>query len=326
MVTMRDIAALFNVSVATVSRVLNGQTNPQGHTAQRILRAAREMGYFPNAAARTLKTNRSFNLGILYEDEIHHEYFSLLIESIRTAAEACGYDITFLHRSAKVSYLEYARHRGLDGVIVLQATFDSPEVLQLVSDSLPCVAIDYEYACCSCVVSDHYHGIYQLVKHAAEMGHRKIAYVHGQDGYITAKRVAAFFQACAELGLTVPPGYIQPGAYHDPAAAALATDRLLALDNRPSCILYSDDYSCLGAIARLEKRGVSIPRDIAIAGYDGIMLSTVLRPRLTSYRQDVQTKGKEAVRLLIESIEAPPHLRKPVLQVVKGELQAGGTC
>lgn len=325
MVTLKDIANLCNVSVATVSRALNGQSDVNSNTAKRIRRLAQEMGYYPNAAARALKTNRSYNIGILYEDEIHHEYFSLLIDRIRTSAEQKGYDITFLSKSKQTAYYEHAKYRGLDGVIILQATFEAPEVMQLAGSDLPCVAIDYQYTCCPCVISNHHSSIDQLVRHAYERGYRKIAFVHGQPGYITDQRVNGFYKTCCSLGLNVPEGYVQAAFYHEPQSNAEATKRLLALPDPPSCILYPDDYSCLGAFTQLERAGLSIPDDIGIIGYDGIMLSTVIRPRLTTYKQDVQKKGEMAVELLISQIEAPGVRPKDECVVVSGQLVPGGT-
>ena len=325
MVTLKDIATKCNVSVATVSRALNGQSASTGATTKRILQTAREMGYFPNAAARALKTNRSYNIGILYEDEIHHEYFSLMIDKIKMAAESKGYDITFLCKSKTTSYYEHARYRGLDGVVLLQADFSSPEVLQLAKGDLPCVAINHTYDFCSCVLSDNQDSVITLVRHAAECGHRKIAFVHGQlKGYATLERLKGFRKACRELLLEVPDTYLVPAAYHDPQAAANATRMLMSLDDKPTCILYPDDYSCLGAIIELEKMGLSIPGDIAIIGYDGIMLSSVLRPKLTTYRQNVIEMGLAAVNLLTDIIENGKN--SSIRHVmIPGTLQQGGT-
>lgn len=324
-VTLKDIANLCNVSVATVSRALNGQVDSNNQTAKRIRRIAQEMGYFPNAAARALKTNRSYNIGVLYEDEIHHEYFSLLIDRIRSAAGQKGYDITFLNKSKANSYYEHAKYRCLDGVIILQAAFQHPEVVKLASSDLPCVAIDYNYDCCSCVLSDNQNSMMQLVQYAYEKGHRKIAFVHGQgDGYVTVQRLNGFYKACLALGIVVPDEYVVPSAYHDPASTSEATKKLLALENRPTCIFYPDDYSCLGALSRLEKAGLSAPEDISIAGYDGIMLSTVLRPKLTTYHQDVQKMGETAVELLVKSIDAGDEKEVEHI-IVPGSIQPGGT-
>lgn len=325
MVTLKDIAALCNVSVATVSRALNGQTDKNNPTALRICKMAQEMGYFPNAAARALKTNRSYNIGILYEDEIHHEYFSMMIDTMKLAAEAKGYDITFLSKTNTTNYYDRAKYRCMDGVILLQASFVSPAVVHLVQSDLPCVAVDYEYDCCPCVLGDNQNSIAQLIHLAYQKGHRKIAFVHGQsDGYVTEQRLAGFYKACASLGLIVPEYYVIEAAYHDPAAAALATHRLLTTEDAPTCILYPDDYSCLGAYTELEKMERSIPKDVSIIGYDGIMLSAVLRPQLTTYRQDVQRMGKEAVHLLTKAIETPETSANEHV-IIPGVVQQGGT-
>ena len=101
MVRLKDIAEACGVSVATVSRALNGLTNENKERTAMICQAAREMGYYPNAAARTLKTSRSFNIGILYEERLNHEYFSSLLDDLRGAAEEHGYDLTLLGQNTE---------------------------------------------------------------------------------------------------------------------------------------------------------------------------------------------------------------------------------
>ena len=147
MVRLKDIADVCGVSVATVSRALNGLTNENRERTALICQTARDMGYFPNAAAKTLKTSRSNNLGILYEDRMNHEYFSSLIDELRLNADRYGYDLTFLGRgtAAENSYYEHARRRSLDGVIVVQADYDSAGVIRLATSSIPTVIIDHMY-------------------------------------------------------------------------------------------------------------------------------------------------------------------------------------
>lgn len=283
------------------------------------------MGYFPNAAARALKTNRSYNIGILYEDEIHHEFFSLMIDRIRSAAGVKGYDITFLNKSKANSYYDHAKYRCLDGVIILQADFRHPEVIKLINSDLPCVSVDFPYENCSGVQSDNINSLYQLVEYAYAKGHRKIAFVHGQkDGFVTAKRLEGFYSACQARNIYVPDEYVVSSAYHDPQSASDATKKLISLPDPPSCILYPDDYSCLGALSQLENSGLRIPNDICIAGYDGIMLADVLRPKLTTYCQDVQKMGQTAVELLLKSIDSNTEKRIEHI-IIPGRLKSGGT-
>ena len=132
MVRLKDIADACGVSVATVSRTLNGLTRGSEEQTARIFHTAKEMGYFPNAAARALKTSRSNNIGILYEDRMNHEYFSSLLDDLRKEADRCGYDLTLIGRGDGGNggnYYEHVRKRNLDGVIVIQADFDSSNVI-----------------------------------------------------------------------------------------------------------------------------------------------------------------------------------------------------
>lgn len=126
MVSMKDIAQACGVSVASVSKALNNHTDIGEETRQLIRRTAKEMGYFPNSVARTLKTNRSYNLGVLFVDEANsgltHDYFAGVLESFKETAERNDYDITFVNRNKErrrqMTYLEHARYRGFDGVVI----------------------------------------------------------------------------------------------------------------------------------------------------------------------------------------------------------------
>jgi LacI family transcriptional regulator len=141
---------------------------------------------------------------------------------------------------------------------------------------------------------------------------------------VTQKRLASFKKTCALLGISVPADYIRPAYYHDPRSSGLATRELLALSERPTCIFYPDDLSFLGGMTELEKHGISVPDGMSVVGYDGIPLSQVLRPRLTTYRQGAEAMGREAARSLIEEIEhRDTWLPQQIL--VEGELLEGST-
>ena len=183
MVRLKDIAEACGVSVATVSRALNGVTNENKERAAFICRTAKEMGYYPNAAARTLKTSRSNNIGILYEDRMNHEYFSSLIDDLRSCADARGYDLTLIGQGRGEetgNYYEHARRRNLDGVVVIQADFDSANVIRLATSAIPAVIIDHIYEGCDCVASDNRASMEQLVRYARKKGHRKSALIQGE--------------------------------------------------------------------------------------------------------------------------------------------------
>ena len=129
MVSMRDIADRCKVSVATVSKALNHHSDISEETRKRIQKAADEMGYYPNSAARALKTHRSYNIGVLLNDKANsgltHEYFSAVLQGVKVEAESCGYDITFINTHSKtMTYYEHCKYRNLDGVVIACTDFE----------------------------------------------------------------------------------------------------------------------------------------------------------------------------------------------------------
>ena len=331
MVTIRMIAQRCGCSTATVSKALNGAPDVSSETAERIRATASEMGYMPNAAARALKTSRSYSFGVLFEDATNsgltHEFFSRILESFKHRAEELGYDICFISDrlgGREISYTEHARYRNCDGVLIASVDFSDPGVVELMNSGIPVLTIDYIHDNCGSVQSDNLQGIRDLVQYVHSMGHRKIAFVHGEETAVTKLRIAGFYRTCRELGLEIPGEYVVAACYHDSAASAEATQKLLALKERPTCILYPDDISYLGGLNELEKQGLSVPEDISTAGYDGIKLSQILRPRLTTLYQDGEQMGTLAAEELARAVEEG-KLYIPGRVVVPGKVLPGRT-
>ena len=328
---MKDIAKRCSVSTATVSKALNGQPDIGEETRERILRLADEMGYMANSAARALKTNRSYNIGVLFVDPMHgglaHEFFSTVLDGIRSEAEKHGYDITFINGSVgqrQTSYLQHCRYRGVDGVVIASADFDDPVVTELVQSDLPVVTIDHIFNNRISVMSDNLQGMGELVRYVAAKGHRRIAVIHGELTSVTQNRLTGFHRACEELGIDVPEMWIREGVYHDPESCCKITRELLSLHERPTCIFFPDDYSSIGGMNAIHEAGLEVPKDISAVGYDGIPLSRIVSPVLTTWRQDTEKLGTTAADRLIEQIE---HPRTAILdrEIVTGSLQVGGT-
>ena len=310
MASMKEIAQRCGVSVATVSKALNGRHDIGEEMREKICRVADEMGYTTNSAARALKTNRTYNVGVLFVDErnsgLSHEYFSAMLESIKAEAESHGYDITFINKNIgrrQATYLQHCLYRGVDGVIVACVDFTDPQVLELIASDLPVVTIDHIFNNRLAVVSDNVVGMETLVNHVWEMGHRRIAYIHGERTTVTENRLTGFYRACEELGLEIPDCYVRECVYHDPDCCARVTRELLELPDRPTCILFPDDYSYIGGLNVLNEAGLKVPEDISAVGYDGIHLAKVLK--LTTYSQDTKALGSLAASQLIRLIEHP---------------------
>lgn len=329
MVTIKDISKKCGYSVSTVSKALNNSSEIGVEAKEIIKKTASKMGYFPNAAARLLKTNRSNNIGVLFIDEmqsgLQHEYFSAVLNSLKDEAEGFGYDITFItHNIGNVpmTYYEHCKYRNCDGVIVACVDFNDPGVIELINSDIPVVTIDHIFNDSTAILSDNLKGVRDLVNHIYEFGHRKIAFIHGEDTSVTQRRLVGFYKTCNKFGIKVPDYYIKKARYHDPNTSGLATRELLELKDPPTCIMYPDDFSFIGGMNEIEKHGLIVPDDISVVGYDGIYLSQVLRPRLTTFKQDTEALGKEAVKNLIHAIDnKKTYVPKQVW--IEGELLVG---
>lgn len=329
MVSIKDISIRCGVSVATVSKALNNHSDISETTKSNILRMAKEMGYYPNSFARALKTNRTYNIGVLFVDEaqsgLTHEYFAYVLDSFKVEAESHGYDITFINKhmgQRKMSYYEHSRYRGVDGVVIACIDFLDPDVYELINSNLPVVTIDHVFNNRTAIVSDNVKGMRDLITYIYNRGHKKIAYIHGADSSVTQNRVGSFYKTLSELNVDIPDEYVKEGIYHDTDTTYVLTKELLSLKNRPTCIIFPDDFSCIGGINAIKDAGLSIPDDISIAGYDGVLLSQVLDPKLTTLKQDTTALGKYAAEKLIALIDNP---KANIIErvVVEGSLLCG---
>lgn len=329
MISIKDISTKCGFSVATVSKALNDHSDIAESTKELIRKTAKEMGYFPNSSARALKTHRTYNIGVLFVDEaqsgLTHEYFARVLDSFKVEAERNGYDITFINKhmgQKNMSYYEHSKYRGVDGVVIACIDFRDRDVIELIHGELPVVTIDHVFDNRTAIISDNIKGMRDLIHYIYDMGHRKIAYIHGADSSVTQNRVGSFYKTLGELGIKVPDEYVKSGIYHDPDTTAKLTKELLDMKDSPTCIIFPDDFSCIGGLNMIKERGLRIPEDISVAGYDGIPLSQMLSPKITTVKQDTKSLGRSAAQKLIALIENP---KATIIErvVVEGEVLYG---
>lgn len=311
MAKIKEIALKCNVSISTVSKAFNGYHDISEETRNKILDTATAMGYTVKAVVNE-KRERTCNIGLLYEDEsnqsLRNEYFAYIVASLKEKAAKQGYDITFIERNIgnkSMSYLEHCRKRNFDGICIVCADFTDPEVVELVNSSFPVVTIDQVFNDAISILSDNMQGMKQLTEYIISMGHTKIAYIYGNKTSVTHNRLVGFNHALTENRLSVPEEYLVEGMYRSVDQAEELSERLLSLPNPPTCIIAPDDYSALGVMNVARRRGLVIPEDLSIAGYDGMPISQLLEPKLTTIKQDVEKLGEEAARQLINLIENP---------------------
>jgi DNA-binding LacI/PurR family transcriptional regulator len=210
-------------------------------------------------------------------------------------------------------------------VLIASVDFTNPDVLELVKSEIPVVTIDYSFDSISSIVSDNFMGAYKLASYLIEQGHRKIAFIHGENTLVTGNRINGFRQAMQDNGIEINEAYMKEARYHDAESVRRATADLMDLEEPPTAIMFPDDYSFMGGQTELRERGLRIPEDISVCGYDGINLSKIMQPPLTTWYQDADRIGRESVRKLVESIEGEGAGRAAEQIMVSGKFLTGNS-
>lgn len=330
MTSLKDIAKICNVSVSTVSKAMNDKADISISKKEEIQRVAREMNYIPNYMASTLKSKRTKNIGVLLSEAtgtgLMHEHFARILNSFKETVEERGYVITFLNISSahnRLSYIEQCKYMNFDGVFIVCADYQMPEVNELLISSKPIVVIDHVIPHHINVASNQYGDMRRLMQLIYDRGHRKIAYIHGQHCEVTQGRFEAYRSFMKDHQLPVPKEYIYTCPYRDYERGSALTKAVLALPNRPTCIIYPDDFTAVGGLNMMQESGMVIPRDISIAGYDGLNIVNIVRPRITTIRQDTVSMGIQAGNKLINRIEFPEEELRAETVMVDGTVEPG---
>jgi DNA-binding LacI/PurR family transcriptional regulator len=313
MPTIYDVAKESGFSLATVSNVLNDGPRPvKAETRQRILATVRRLNYHPSAMARGLARRRTHTLGILFgvvepSAVVLNSYSADVLQGVLTAAAATGYNVTHYTnrwRDAEHSLAEFRDQRS-DGLIVVAPTTDSDMMPTLATLDLPLVAVSWpsERGGVPSVDADDRAGTRQAVQHLLDLGHRRIAHLMGHSNLISATtRCDTFLEVLREAGIAPEPGFVLPGEYSVEAGRENAR-RLLALPSPPTAIFAGNDEIALGVMEAARERGVRIPEDLSLVGYDDRPVSALLSPRLTTVRQPFVRIGEYATHLLLRRIK-----------------------
>lgn len=324
MVTIYDIAKRLGYAPATVSKALNNKLDISEKTRKKIKLVAKEMGYSPNSQAVALSTNKTWNIGVLSVDIQHsgltHYMFSRVMDSIKNKAEDFGYDITFISENIggrQMSYLEHAKYRRCDGVIIACIDFEKPSVEDLINGDIPVVVIDHDYENCSSISSDNADGIRKIVYYLKAQGYNELVFFHGEECDVTTHRRNAFIEAIDDFD-DAGRSHIIAGTYYSRTDAYNKTNMYLQSTKKtPDAIIYPDDYSAIGGMKCITDLGYKIPDDIVVIGYDGIELGELVAPSLTTIKQDTRQMGALAVKVLMDEIENENLPKRQVLVPVK---------
>ncbi len=334
MVKIGDIAKATGVSVTTVSKALNGYSDISEKTKEMIIDKSKEMGYVPNASARSLVMKRSFTIGVILDDASHdgleHPFFAGVVQAFRVAIERKGYDMLMISneigRSPVDSYLNHCRQRSVDGILILCTDIAQEGVRELLESDIPSVFFDMPNEPVNSVFSDHYKGARDAMNYLIKLGHKKIGHIYGNDStYAGYERRKAYMDALHENNLPFHADYLQDGGYFEFERGLEAMRALLDLKDPPTAVFAAGDTMALGAMKCCYDRRLRIPDDISIIGFDNIRMLEWTTPRLTSVDQNYKLLGSECVQILIERIEN--HNTQDLLKVkIPTHLVIGETC
>ena len=322
-VSINDVAQKAGVSAATVSYVLNNTpVNLRPETREKVLLAVKTLKYVPNQAAKTLGSSRvkgngaSKLIGVVIPQTEPGKYFMFsnpfygdFLSMVEYEARKASFHILISGVNAEESYISIAKNRSLDGVIIV-GMYPSDDIAEYRKAKIPVVLVDcyfQEDHFFNSVRTDDRQGGYTATKYLLQNGHRRIAFVSGQvkDSGVTQMRYLGYRDALGEAGIPLDKSLIFDGTvdfqYGCEAAKRIAA-RNAAGDGEPiTAVFATSDIAAVGAIKGFEQSGLSIPRDVSIVGFDDVYYAEL--SGLTTIRQNINEKGREAARILIAALE-----------------------
>lgn len=310
MISMRQVAERAGVSVSTVSKVMNDYPDVSRETRERVNRTIQELDYRPNVVARSLVKRRSWTMGLFLLDSVTTPFIAHLVEGLRRSLESTGYDLLILSPNRDDENYSFARHcvsRSVDGVAVFGIDPDDPSLRELVQTNIPLVLIDSAVLGprTGYVTSDNRQGTHLAVDHLVALGHRRIAFLSGDQSYLVGRhRTEGYRTALAEHGIEHDPELEEVEEYDD-AGGYRAMRRILHRGGEVTAVVCSGDSMAAGAISALHQAGLRVPEDVSVIGYDDTFVSQMTVPHLTTIDQHVSTIGVKVGESLIRMIEDP---------------------
>jgi DNA-binding LacI/PurR family transcriptional regulator len=312
---MADVARIAGVSHQTVSRVLNDHPNVRPATRERVQAAIRELGYRPNAAARTLVTRRTHTLGVISFNTTLYGPASMLY-GIEQAAKQYDYFVTVaalsaLDRRSLLDAVERLRDQAVEGMIVIAPQTTAVSALTNVPADIPLVAVGCgthaSHASLASVAVDNWAGAERATSYLLDLGHRTVHHLAGPRSWLDAQeREAGWRRALEARGAPVP----EPWTAGDwSSRTGFEFGRQVAEDPEISAVFCANDHMALGLLRALQQGGRRIPEDVSLVGFDDIPEAEYFGPPLTTVRQDFDELGRRALRVLVELIGTDPSVR-----------------
>jgi len=333
--TSQDVADLAGVSRTTVSFVLNNVLSVKisEETRQRVLGAARQLNYYPTSAARTLASGKTHRIGLVLCEQRDHlmanAFLPAFLRGVSDLAHQEGYRLVFQNaedRRSETAYVGLLREQHVDGLIVSGPRSDDFQLLGLHEEGYPLVLHGRLPDCALPFVDvDNVGGAYKAVSHLIGLGHRRIGLITNAPLSYTAAqdRLTGYCQALQEAGLSLDDELVRYGDF-SPESGRREMESLLALPSPPSAVFVASDVVALGAMAAVLERGMCIPQDVALVGFDDIFLAAYVSPPLTTVRLPAYGLGWAAGDMLIHLINGDEPVQRQML--LESELVIRQSC
>ena len=317
MASLQEVAARAKVSVATVSRVLNKSDKVVPETSAIVEQALRDLGYRPSRVARRLRMNngRAHLVGLIIPD-IQNPFYAEIARGVEDAAYAAKYALLLCNSDENPDkerfYLDVMRDESVDGIVL--PPFDDTDfaVIEMVQTGMPVVCVDRSLAKVKTdlVEVDNYQGALEAVNHLLDKGHTAIALIEGRTQVSTSReRRRGYLDALAARGIAPRKEFMRAGDFKQESGRVLATE-LLGVRKPPTALFVCNNLMTVGALAGLHQRGLSVPGDVAVVGFDDLPWAEALDPPPTVVRQPAYDVGRQAMELLLKRIMEPE--RPPV--------------
>lgn len=306
MVRIVDVAKMANVSTATVSRVLCNTGTVKKETTERVREVMEQLNYQPNLLARQLRKMETKTILVVVPD-ITNSFFSKVLRGIESVATENGYQVLLGDAQNNIEHekglINILRQKKADGMILLTARMNQA-LIEEISREFPVVlACEYiEGALIPTVSIDNISSARKATSHLIELGHKRIGFISGPLNSVLGRdRLKGFRQAMDQCNLPVKPLYIQEGDFSYESGFNLIM-KFLALDQPPTAVFTASDEMAIGAIKAIKSKGLSVPEDISIVGFDDVKMASILEPALTTIAQPAFEIGENAMELLMKLI------------------------
>ena len=330
--TLKDVAQAVGVHVSTVSRALNPETRhlitPQ--IVEKITEASRQLGYQPNTAAYSLRTNRTRTVGVVVPD-ITNSIFPPIIRGLEDALTPRGYATLVVntdgHADREAAILDTLFARGVDGLVIASAEREDSAIRAVAARGTPVITVNRrtDDPTIASVINDETEGVRHMLNHLVALGHRSIATIAGNQALSTGqRRYEAFLRHAVEMGLDVGPSRVGFASTFNEKDGERCMEELMARGGDFTAVLCANDRLAIGAIMALRRRGLSCPADVSVTGFNDMAMVDRIDPPLTTVRIQQYRVGAAAGELLLErmsrrsEIGRPQHIVMPVELVVRG--------